>query len=377
MPNRVRVVAGGDHERAESQRRSKAEPVRVAQRARMVLLAEQGLTGPQIAERVGCSEPTVVLWRDRYAQSGLVGLDDAPRPGGPVRVMTPEVQAEVLAATVTPPPQALRERGLTHWSARRLADWLAQHRGIRVSHDSIAVLWRRFCLQPHRSEGFKFSTDPALEAKIRDVVGLYLDPPQGAVVVCVDEKSQIQALDRTAPMLPMRPGQIERQTYDYTRHGTTTLFAALQIATGKVTEACKSHHRHTEFLAFLKQVAKAYPRVQLHVVCDNYATHKHAKVNAWLARNPRIHLHFTPTSCSWLNLVECFFSILTRQAIRRGIFTSLADLTTAIETYIDNWNQGSHPFTWTKTADKLLAKIRTPKTKTSDLTAIGDPGGSA
>jgi transposase len=370
MPNRVRIVAVRDNERVELERRarSKAEPARVAQRARIVLLAEQGLTGPQIAERVGCSEPTVVLWRDRYAHSGLVGLDDAPRPGGPVRVMTSEVQAEILAATVTPPPEALRERGLTHWSARRLADWLAQHRGIRVSHDSIAVLWRKFCLQPHRSEGFKFSTDPALEAKIRDVVGLYLDPPQGAVVVCVDEKSQIQALDRTAPMLPMRPGHIERQTYDYTRHATTTLFAALEITTGKVIDACKPHHRHTEFLAFLKQVAKAYPRVQLHVVCDNYATHKHAKVNAWLARNPRIHLHFTPTSCSWLNLVECFFSILTRQAIRRGIFTSVADLTTAIEAYIDDWNQHSHPFTWTKTADELLAKIRTPKTKTSGLT---------
>ena len=271
MPNRVRVVAVRDNERAELERRvrSKAQPARVAQRARIVLLAEQGLTGPQIAKRVGCSEPTVVLWRDRYAHSGLVGLDDAPRPGGPVRVMTPDVQAEILAATVTPPPEALRERGLTHWSARRLADWLAQHRDIRVSHDSIAVLWRRCCLQPHRSEGFKFSTDPALEAKIRDVVGLYLNPPQGAVVVCVDEKSQIQALDRTAPLLPMRPGHIERQTYDYTRHTTTTLFAALEIATGKVIDACKPHHRHTEFLAFLKQVAKAYPRVQLHVVCDN------------------------------------------------------------------------------------------------------------
>lgn len=232
---------------------------------------------------------------------------------------------------------------MTHWSARRLADWLARERGIRVSHDSIAALWRRFCLQPHRSEGFKFSTDPALEAKIRDVVGLYLNPPEGAVVVCVDEKSQIQALDRTAPMLPMRPGQIERQTYDYTRHGTTTLFAALEIATGKVIDACKPRHRHTEFLAFLKQVAQACPRVQLHVVCDNYATDQHAKVNAWLARNPRIHLHFTPTSCSWLNLVECFFSIITRQAIRRGIFTSVADLTTAIETYIDDWMSTPNP----------------------------------
>jgi transposase len=370
MPSRVRVVAVRENERAELERRarSKAEPARVAQRARIVLLAEQGLTGPQIAERVGCTEPTVVTWRRRYAESGLAGLDDAPRPGGPVRVMTPEVQAEVLAATVTPPPESLRAQGVTHWSSRRLADWLRRTAGIEVSHDSIAALWRRFCLQPHRVEGFKFSTDPELEAKIRDVVGLYLDPPEGAVVVCIDEKSQIQALDRTQPILPMRPGQAERQTYDYKRNGTTTLFAALEVATGKVVEACMPRHRHAEFLAFLKQVAKAHPRVELHVVCDNYATHKHAKVTAWLAKNPRIKIHFTPTSCSWLNLVECFFSIITRQAIRRGTFTSVADLTAAIETYIDGWNDRAEPFTWTKTADELINKITTAKTKASGLT---------
>jgi transposase len=185
-------LAVRDGERAELERRarSKAEPARVAQRARIVLLSEQGLTGPQIAERVGCTEPTVVLWRRRYAVAGLGGLDDAPRPGGPVRVMTREVAAQILADTVTPPPESLRAQGVTHWSARRLAGWLARHRGIGVSHDSIAALWRRFCLQPHRVEGFKFSTDPELEAKIRDVVGLYLDPPKGAVVVCVDEKSR-------------------------------------------------------------------------------------------------------------------------------------------------------------------------------------------
>jgi transposase len=370
MPNRVRVLAVRDGDRAELQRRarSKAEPARVAQRARIVLLAEQGLTGPQIAERVGCTEPTVITWRRRYAESGLAGLDDALRPGGPVTVLTPAVAALVLADTVTPPPEALQAQGVTHWSARRLADWLARHHGIIVSHDSIIRLWRRFCLAPHRTEGFKFSTDPALEAKIRDVVGLYLDPPEGAVVVCVDEKSQIQALDRTQPILPMRPGQAERQTHDYVRHGTTTLFAALEIATGKIVDACKPRHRHQEFLAFLKQVAKAYPRVQLHVVCDNYATHKHPTVRAWLAKHPRMHLHFTPTSCSWLNLVECFFSIITRQAIRRGAFNSVADLTAAIETYIDGWNEQAEPFTWTKTADELIDKINQSKTKTNTLT---------
>jgi transposase len=370
MPNRVRVLAVREQDRAELERRarSKAVPARVAQRARIVLLSGQGLTGPAIAERVGCSEPTVVAWRRRYAERGLAGLEDAPRPGGPVRVMTPQVQAQVLADTVTPPPASLQAQGVTHWSARRLADWLAGHRGIRVSHDSIATLWRKFCLQPHRVEGFKFSTDPELEAKIRDVVGLYLDPPKGAVVVCVDEKSQIQALDRTQPILPMRAGQVERQTYDYIRHGTTTLFAALAVATGRVVDACLPRHRHQEFLAFLKQVAKAYPRVQLHVVCDNYATHKHPAVQAWLAKHPRVHVHFTPTSCSWLNLVECFFSIITRQAIRRGSFTSIDDLTTAIETYIDGWNEDPTPFTWTKTADHLIDKITAAKTQTSALT---------
>jgi transposase len=370
MPNRVRVLAVRDQDRAELERRarSKAEPARVVARARIVLLSEQELTGPQIAERVGCTEPTVITWRRRYAERGLAGLEEAPRPGGPVRVMTPGVQAQVLADTVTAPPESLQAQGVTHWSARRLADWLARHRGLQVSHDSIAALWRRFCLQPHRTEGFKFSTDPALEAKIRDVVGLYLDPPKGAVVVCMDEKSQIQALDRTQPILPMRPGQIERQTYDYKRNGTTTLFAALEIATGNVVDACKPRHRHQEFLAFLKQVAAAYPRVQLHVVCDNYSTHKHAKVKAWLAKNPRIHIHFTPTSCSWLNLVECFFSIITRQAIRRGTFTSIADLTATIETYIEGWNEHATPFTWTKPADELLAKIASAKTKINALT---------
>src|SRR6476620_10251553 len=292
MPNRVRALTVRDQDWAEVERRarSKSAAARVVQRARIVLSSAQGLTGPQIAARVGCPEPTVVLWRRRYAERVIAGLDDAPRPGGPVSVMTPEVIAQVLADTVTPPPEALRAQGVTHWSARRLA-----------------TLWRKFCLQPHRVEGFKFSTDPDLDAKIRDVVGIYLDPPKGAVVVCVDEKSQIQAVDRTQPVLPMRPGRPEQQTHDYKRHGTTTLFAALKIATGKVTDACKPRHRHQEFLTFLKQVAKAYPRVQLHVVCDNYATHKHPAVRAWLAKNPRVTLHFTPTSCSWLNLVECFF----------------------------------------------------------------------
>ena len=215
-------------------------------------------------------------------------------------------------------------------------------------------MWRRYCIKPWRRETFKFSTDPELEAKVRDVVGLYLNPPEKAVVLCVDEKSQIQALDRTAPILPMRPGLPEKATHDYVRHGTTTLFAALEVATGRVTDHCYDRHGKAEFLDFLKQVAKAYPRRELHVVVDNYDTHKHAEINAWLAKNPRITLHFTPTVGSWLNLVEVFFGIITRQAIRRGTFDSVKDLVAAIGTFIDGWNDRCHPFTWTKTADEIL-----------------------
>ena len=369
MPNRVRILTVTDADRAKLERRARdrGAPARVAERARIVLLAADGLTGPQIAERVGCAEPTVVKWRRQYAEDGLAGLEDAPRPGGPKTVMTDEVISEILAATVTPLPAALREHGITHWSARRLADWLRREKKIRVSHDSIARLWRRFCLQPHRAEGFKFSTDPALDAKVRDVVGLYLDPPDNAVVLCVDEKSQCQALERSQPILPMRHGIPERQTHDYARHGVTSLFAALNIATGHVTDACYPKHRHQEFLRFLKKVTAAYPGRDLHVICDNYATHKHAEVKAWLAKNPRVTLHFIPTSCSWLNLVECFFSVITRQAIRRGSFTSVKELTSAIGAFIDSWNEHPRPFAWTKDADEILGKIQRAKAKTGRL----------
>ena len=228
-----------------------------------------------------------------------------------------------------------------------------------ISFASVARIWRKWNIQPHRVETFKFSTDPELEAKLRDVVGLYLDPPAGAVVVSVDEKSQIQALDRTQPILPLRQGSPEQQTHDYIRHGTTSLFAALEVATGKVTaDACYPRHTNDEFLAFLKLVAKAHPRVELHVICDNYATHKHDNIRRWLAKNPRITLHFTPTSCSWLNMVEIFFGIITRQAIRRGTFTDVAELETAIRNYIDSYNERAKPFTWTKNADELLDKIK-------------------
>jgi transposase len=324
----------------------------VAQRARIVLLAAQGLPNAEIARRVGVSGPTVLSWRNRYQDGGIAALADAPRSGRP----PVHDEVDVVVATLEPPPEKL---GVTHWSARLLG------RHLGISFATVARIWRKWKLQPWRVETFKFSTDPELEAKIRDVVGLYLNPPDKAVVVCIDAKSQVQALDRTAPILPLRPGIPAKQTHDYRRHGTTTLFAALEVATGKVVDRCYDRHTHAEFLAFLKQVAKAYPRVPLHVVADNYATHKHPKIKAWLARNPRVTMHFTPTSGSWLNMVEIFFGIITRQAIRRGTFTSVKDLVAAIETFIDGWNERCEPFVWTKTADEIVSKAVLHK-KTSD-----------
>jgi transposase len=334
-------VPAADRRVLESWTRSSSVRAGLAQRARIVLLAADDVPVKGIVERVGVSKPTVIGWKKRYAAEGLAGLDDRPKPGRPRTVD----DVEVVLATLEPPPARL---GVTHWSSRLLAAELG------LSHVWVSKIWKRWGLQPWRRETFKFSTDPELEAKIRDVVGLYLDPPQKAVVLCVDEKSQVQALDRTAPILPIRPGLPEKATHDYRRHGTTTLFAALEVATGKVTDACYPRHRSDEFLRFLKQVAKAYPRVPLHIVADNYAAHKHPRVTAWLAKNPRITMHFTPTSGSWLNLVEIFFSIITRQAIRRGSFASVRDLIDAIRAFIDGWNERCHPFAWTKTADQIL-----------------------
>jgi transposase len=339
----------GDEPRLTAMARSQTITAAAAQRARIVLLAAEGVPNAEISRRVGVSRPTVVGWRQRYAEAGIAGLANLDRPGRPAVIG----DADVVVATLTKPPESL---GVTHWSARLLADQLG------VSFASIARIWRKWNLQPWRTETFKFSTDPELDAKVRDVVGLYLNPPDKAIVLSIDEKSQIQALDRTAPILPLRPGLPEKATHDYVRHGTTTLFAALEVATGKVTDACYPRHRNEEFLAFLKQVAKAYPRTKLHIVCDNYGTHKHPNVNAWLAKNPRITLHFTPTSGSWLNMVEIFFGIITRQAIRRGTFASVKDLIAGIEAFIDGWNERCHPFVWTKTADQILTKAHRKQT---------------
>ena len=352
------VLREGDRDRLADLARLPSVPSGLARRARMVLLAADGMPNAQIARTVGASRPTVIGWRDRYRAGGIAALEDQPRSGRPAEIDEIKVVVATLADDGRPP----KRLGITHWSARFLAAELG------ISFASVARIWRKWHLQPHRIETFKFSTDPELEAKIRDVVGLYLAPPDNAVVVCVDEKSQVQALERTAPGLPLRPGLAARRTHDCTRHGTTTLFAALETATGKIAaDACYPRHRHQEFLKFLQKVAAACPAVDLHVVLDNYGTHKHAEVRRWLARpeNQRITLHFTPSSCSWLNMAEIFFGIITRQAIRRGSFRSVRELTDAIGAFIDAYNGRCQPFTWTKDADQLLAKIKPGRQRTN------------
>jgi transposase len=347
------VLREGDRERLQALIRSSTAPAGLVQRGRIVLLAADGESNTAIAEKVGVSRPTVLAWRERYQAKGLAGLDDEPRSGRPREID----RAKVIAVTLAPPPDRY---GVTHWSSRLLA------RHLRIGDYSVAAIWREAGIQPWRAESFRFSTDPELAAKVVDVVGLYLDPPDNAVVLCVDEKSQIQALDRTAPVLPMQPHLIERRSHDYIRHGTTTLFAALDIATGKVTSRCQGRHRHEEFLVFLRQVARAYPTVELHLVMDNYAAHKHPEVKAWLAENPRVRVHFTPTHASWMNLVEVWFSIAERQAIHRGTYGSVRDLTRKIRTFVDGWNARAHPFTWTRPAEEVLAKANRKRTSNAE-----------
>ena len=337
------VLREGDRERLSRLSRSSSVRAGLAQRARIVLLAADGVSNTAIAQRVGVSRPTVIGWRDRYLARGIDGLEDEQRPGRPRSID----HAEIVAATLSPPPKKL---GVTHWSTRLLA----KHLGI--SDATVAKAWRDYGIAPWRSESFRFSTDPELVAKVIDVVGLYLAPPENAVVLSIDEKSQIQALERSAPILPTQPGLAERRSHDYIRHGTSTLFAALEIATGKVTAAVKPRHRHQEFLAFLKQVARAYPDGELHLIMDNYSAHKHDKIRKWLAANPRVIVHFTPTHASWMNLVEVWFSMIERQAIHRGSFASVRELNAKIRAFITGWNDRRHPFIWTKTADQILRK---------------------
>jgi len=352
MANRPAPALGlreGDREELVRLTRSSSVRAGLAGRARIVLLAAEGIANAAIADRLGVSRPTVIGWRERYAARGIAGLEDRPRSGRPRSID----HAAIITATLRPPPKRL---GVTHWSTRLLAGRLG------ICDATVAKAWREYRIQPWRAESFRFSTDPELVGKVSDVVGLYLHPPEHAIVLCVDEKSQIQALDRAAPVLPMQPGLAERRSHDYLRHGTSTLFAALDIATGKVTGAVKPRHRHQEFLAFLRQVARAYPNQDLHLVMDNYAAHKHPAVTAWLARHPRVACHVTPTHASWMNLVEVWFSLLERQAIHRGTFGSVKDLNAKIRAYIDGWNDRSHPFIWTKTAGETLKKANRKQT---------------
>jgi transposase-like protein/transposase len=351
MPSVTLAVTEEDRQVLESWTRSSTVSAGQRERAEIVLAIASGDGVSGAARRLGVSRPTVIKWRDRFVADGIAGLSDLPRSGRPKTID----DAQIIAATLDAPPAKL---AVTHWSSRLLA----KHLGIGDA--TVARAWRAYRVQPWRQGTFKFSTDPELEAKVRDVVGLYLDPPRNAIVLCVDEKSQIQALNRTQPMLPVRPGLPAKATHDYKRNGTTTLFAALEVATGTVTDRCYDRHGKTEFLHFLKLVAKTHPRRKLHVVLDNYHTHKHDDINRWLAKHPRITLHFTPTSGSWMNLVEVFFGIITRQAIRRGSFDSVTELNAAIRAFIDSYNNRCNPFIWTKTADEILP--RATRQPTSD-----------
>lgn len=338
-------VSERDREILLKWKRSPTTAQKLVRRAEIVLAAAEGLSNKAISERGLGSVQTVCLWRRRYAEYGVEALKGETKPGRPRRI-GPDKVAEIIAATLTPP------EGMTHWSAERLAQ------KVGVGHSTVHRIWQAYDLKPHRVETFKFSQDPQLRAKVIDIVGLYLNPPEHALVLGVDEKSQIQALERSQPMLPLLPGKVARHTHDYKRNGTTTLFAALNVATGEVIGECHYRHRHQEFLKFLRQMDKEIPDKELHLVLDNYGTHKHDKVRNWLKKRPRFHLHFTPTGASWMNMVEIWFGILTNQAIRRGSFASVAILIGTIKAFLARWNQGAKPFVWTKTAEQVLAKAQ-------------------
>jgi transposase len=337
-------------ERAELQRlaRGRSVEARLVLRAKIVLAAAEGKENQQIAEELGTLRKTVGLWRKRFAERRLAGIEkDAPRGGRPATAKQELAPQIVKLTTTEKPPHA------TQWSTRTLAKRLG------TNPEMVRRVWQEANLKPHRVKTFKVSNDPQFAEKLVDIVGLYLDPPDHAIVLCVDEKTQIQALDRTQKSLPIYPGRLQTMTHDYKRNGTTTLFAALNVAEGHVLAACKKRHRHQEWIDFLKQIDEGTPEdVDLHLIVDNYATHKHLKVRRWLARHPRFHVHFTPTSGSWLNLVERWFGEITRQRIRRGVFTSVKQLEAAIYDYIDHHNEHAKAFTWTAKPDEILAKVR-------------------
>jgi transposase len=318
----------------------------LALRARIVLACAEGRDNTEVAAEVGVTHQTVGKWRRRFIDRRLDGLLDEPRPGGPRRIGDAQIE-QVIVKTLESKP-----RDATHWSTRSMA------KATGLSQSTISRIWRAFALQPHRSETFKLSSDPLFVEKVRDVVGLYLNPPEKALVLAVDEKSQIQALDRSQPLLPMRPGQPERRTHDYVRHGTTSLFAALDVASGRVIGQLYRRHRSIEFQKFLETIDANVPRsLDVHLILDNYGTHKTPRIHRWLARHPRFHLHFTPTGASWLNLVERWFATLSEKQIRRGAHRSTRELEAAIRHYLAVHNEDPKPFVWTKTADQILESV--------------------
>jgi transposase len=340
------VLDDVEREQLERWTRRRSSAQALALRARIVLLGADGLKNTEIAERLGITRGMAAKWRSRFAEHGLDGLTDEPRPGRP-RTITDDKVEEVIVKTLETTP-----RDATHWSTRSMA------REVGLTQSAVLRIWRAFGLQPHRQETWKLSRDPQFIEKVRDVVGLYLNPPERAVVLCVDEKSQIQALDRTAPILPMLPGVPERATHDYKRSGTSSLYAALDITTGKVIGALHSRHRAIEFKQFLQTIDREVPaNLDVHVVLDNSSTHKTPAIQKWLLAHPRFVLHFTPTSSSWLNLVERWFAELTTKKLRRGAHRSVRDLNADIRAWIETWNDNPRPFVWAKTADQILESI--------------------
>ncbi len=361
------VLTGEERERLQSlAHRARSQSV-LARRARVVLACAEGLDNQAVAKKLRCSRGMVGKWRSRFLEARLEGLYDEPRPGAPRKVSDAEVEQVVIQTLESTPC------GETHWSTRGMAKTTG------LSRMTISRIWHAFGLQPHRRDTFKLSPDPQLIEKVRDIVGLYMNPPDHAMVLCVDEKSQIQALDRTQPLLPMQPGQLERGTHDYRRHGTTSLFAALELKTNRVIGQLHRRHRSQEFRTFLDTIEANVPaELDVHIVLDNYGTHKTALIRKWFAKRPRFHVHFTPTYGSWINLVERWFAEITNKRIRRGVFRSVKDLEAAIREYIDVHNEDPKPFVWTRTADQILASIarfaqRTSATQLSSrITGTGD-----
>jgi transposase len=348
-PKAALTLTDDDSQKLQTWARRPTSAQRLALRSRIVLACAQGHSNTQVARDLQITSATVGKWRSRFLENRLEGLIDEPRPGAP-RIITDAQVEEVITRTLESKPKAA-----THWSSRSMAQ------ATGLSQTAIVRIWHAFGLQPHRSDTFKLSTDPLFVEKVRDVVGLYVSPPDKALVLCVDEKSQVQALDRTQPLLPLGPGQVERGTHDYVRHGTTSLFAALDVATGKIIGKCHRRHRHQEFVKFLELIDATVPKeegVTIHLVMDNYGTHKAPKVRRWLQRRPEYQVHFIPTSSSWLNQVERFFAEITEKRIRRGVFRSVSELEGAIREYLEKHNENPKPFVWTASADLILQRVK-------------------